>query len=467
MSFDQSGLNSKVIARNVIVEVTDKHPLIKLANSLLWNELSAIVLPDLKATTQKNNWWSGRALCLRIHLGAYFLQQIYGLTDRQTEYGINDNASYQLFCGKYLVKKWHCPDHTKIEEFRTRLSADTQRKLANTMANCAVKLGFADASHIDIDSTVQEANMSYPTDSHLLCKLGAMAKKVASYMNAKLSIFKIKPMEVNLKKIKCYARKYFFKDKDADKAEKGRLLSALLECVSKEVKLVIDNARCMVPHFTEKMPWNIKKTFLQLIEKGRKYLSDVQSFLGTGKMVADKILSFHLNEVKCITKNKPGKKYQFGRIVQIARVKGNFLFAGKCEVPNQSDKSSIKMMLETHAETFDNKQIISATTDKGYYSSKNEKIMNKHGIMEIGIQRPNNVKKPRIKPLPLFRENELVNRRAGIEPLIGHAKNRSQLGRSRMKSDKTMEASGFASILGFNLRQIMRYKTGNLKLEAT
>jgi transposase, IS5 family len=33
------------------------------------------------------------------------------------------------------------------------------------------------------------------------------------------------------------------------------------------------------------------------------------------------------------------------------------------------------------------------------------------------------------------------------------------MGRSRMKSDKTTEASGYASMIGFNLRQMMRYLT--------
>jgi hypothetical protein len=108
----------------------------------------------------------------------------------------------------------------------------------------------------------------------------------------------------------------------------------------------------------------------------------------------------------------------------------------------------------------------SASTDKGYYSTKNEKIMAQHGVTEIGLQRPNNVKRPRIKPLSQYREDELANRRAGIEPLISHAKHKGQLGRSRMKSDKTIEASGFTSILGFNLKQLIRYKIGKIRLEA-
>jgi hypothetical protein len=466
MSIDQSGLGA-VVARDVVVEITDKNPLIRLANALPWNDLVEMVFPDLKATTKKSKWWMGRPLRLRIHLGAYFLQQLFALTDRQTEYGIKDNGVYQLFCGKFLVNKWHYPDHTKIEEFRSRLTPNTQKKLANAIANHAVTLGFADASHIDIDSTVQEANMRYPTDGNLLCKMGAIAKKVANYMNDKLSVFKIKPMEVNLKGIKSRARKYFFAKQNTGREEKNNSLSDLLEYVSKEVKLVIDNARCMSQQFINKMPWNIKDIFLQLIEKGKKYLLDVKSFLETGKMIPDKILSFHLDEVCCITKNKPGKKYQFGRIIQLARIKGNFLFAGKSQTPNQSDKASIKLMLDTHAETFSNKRIYSATTDKGYYSAKNEKIMAEYDVKDIGMQRPGNIKRKRANELPKYRENELIDRRAGIEPLIGHAKNRSQLERSRMKSDSTMESSGFASILGFNLRQMIRYKMGKVKPEAT
>ena len=55
------------------------------------------------------------------------------------------------------------------------------------------------------------------------------------------------------------------------------------------------------------------------------------------------------------------------------------------------------------------------------------------------------------------REEELINRRSGIEPLIGHLKQGWQMGRSRMKSDKTIEASGYAAVLGFNMRQLIRH----------
>ncbi len=182
-------------------------------------------------------------------------------------------------------------------------------------------------------------------------------------------------------------------------------------------------------------------------------------------MVPDKLLSFHLNEVKCFTKGKIGKKYQFGRVFQLGRIKGNFLFVEKCTDPVMSDKKALKPMIITHKRVFEGAQVNSLATDKGYYSLANEKSAVSHGIQDIGIQRPRHIKQTRKVSLLPYREKELINRRAGIEPLIGHAKQNGQLGRSRMKSDRTIESSGYTAILGFNLRQLMRYKTRKVLLE--
>jgi hypothetical protein len=466
MSIDQSGLNGKVIAKNVLVEITDKHPLIKLSNALFWDELAELALPDLQATTRKKKWWMGRPLRLRIHLGIYFLQQLFNLTDRQMEYAIKDNAAYQLFCGKCLVKKWHCPDHTKIEEFRSRLTPETQKRLSNEIAKQAVSLGFADPTHMDIDSTIQEANMAYPSDIHLLVQLGIKAKKVWGYMQKKFSTFTFEPLKIDLKNIKQYARAaYFSKSKNPE--DKNNHLSDLWSCVFGQVMDVVKRIEILDDYDIKHMPWNIKRLALQLKSQAHDYFVDVTKFLLRGVIEPTKRLSFHLKEVVCLSKNKPGKKYQFGRVFQLARIKGNFLLAGKCDTPNQSDKHSIKIMLDTHSNTFENKIINSATADKGYYSEKNEMIMAEYGINEIGIQRPVNVKQKKIHEMTQERENELINRRSGIEPLIGHVKQCGQLGRSRMKSDQTIESSGFASILGFNLRQMIRYKMGKIRLDAT
>jgi hypothetical protein len=63
-------------------------------------------------------------------------------------------------------------------------------------------------------------------------------------------------------------------------------------------------------------------------------------------------------------------------------------------------------------------------------------------------------------------QEKLKDRRAGIEPLIGHAKHGGQLGKSRMKSDSATKAAAYGSILGLNLRQMIRHQAGKMKDKA-
>ena len=120
------------------------------------------------------------------------------------------------------------------------------------------------------------------------------------------------------------------------------------------------------------------------------------------------------------------------------------------------DAISLKGMLIEHIHLFQT-PIESVATDKGYYAKDNEQLALDFKIKKIGIQRP--IRKLRNAP-DIDYEQTLEHRRAGIEPLFCHLKRRWQMGRSRMKSDKTTESSGYCDITGFNLRQMVRYLTG-------
>jgi hypothetical protein len=457
MSICQSGVDCVIQPGRIIVGISEKHPLIQLGQALPWRDLVELILPDLKKTSA-GCWWLGRKLKVRIHLGVYLLQQLFNKTDRQIEYDVKDNAAYQIFCGHSIVKKWHAPDHTKIEKFRSRLSQETQKRLANKMAIHAVKLGFGDCSEVDIDSTVQESNMAYPADSCLLKKLGAMSSKVAGFLNENFNKYVKNPITVNMKKISKTARNYFFLPKNSTKDVKNEKMGSLLNIVKKEIDSILNACEELDEGLIKKLPWNIKRTIYQIKGLARQYFKDVRKFLTTGVIVSTKCLSFHLKEVACFTKGKLGKKFQFGRLVQLGRIKGNFFFVGKSTSVQMPDKKSIVPMIKEHENIFGIKKINSVSTDKGYYSSKNEKFLMKKGVNEICIQRPSNIKKPHPKPITKSCEEKLVNRRSGIEPLIGHIKQGGQLGRSRMKSDKAIESSSYTSVLGFNLRQLIRHQ---------
>ena len=103
---------------------------------------------------------------------------MFDLTDRAAEQHLCDNAAFCLFCGYGTIKKWHVPDHTKIETFRSRLTPETQRKLANLISQQAVRLGYANPAELDVDSTIQEANITYPSLVNLLIKVAIIASRV-------------------------------------------------------------------------------------------------------------------------------------------------------------------------------------------------------------------------------------------------------------------------------------------------
>jgi transposase, IS5 family len=88
------------------------------------------------------------------------LQWLYDLTDREVEWAMKNNAAYQLFCGCCIVEDWHAPDPTKMEAFRSRLSPETQRQMANQVAVWATEHGFADPSKMDLDAAIPGQHLS-------------------------------------------------------------------------------------------------------------------------------------------------------------------------------------------------------------------------------------------------------------------------------------------------------------------
>ena len=388
MSLCFSGLDEPCRLQPVTIEVPAEHPLIKLAEVIPWAALAGLVLADLKRTTAGGKWWLGRKLKLRIHLGALLLQWLYPLTDRQLEWAIKDNAAYQLFCSAGVVENWHCPDHTKVEEFRSRLSAETQREMANQLAVWAGELGFADPAAMDIDSTVQEANIAYPSDAQLMVKMTLLVNKVSTYMKENISFFEHVIPSVDVKAVKAKAKAYFFRNKnDAENA--SSTLQALWHEAFDQVSKVKKYFQVLLDYDVQRMPWNIRRALDQIQTHGSNVFLHAISFILRGAASADKALSFHAQAVSCFNKGKAGKGVQFGRAFQLGRIGGNFLLVGACESVRMEDKQSVRPMIETHQALFGEGALQSFGTDKGYFSQANQKYLQRlETLEEFNLQQP-------------------------------------------------------------------------------
>ena len=115
------------------------------------------------------------------------------------------------------------------------------------------------------------------------------------------------------------------------------------------------------------------------------------------------------------------------------------------------DNKSLIPALKEHEKIFGKGVLKDVATDKGYYSRENVQAVESMGICAEGVQRPRTIKKISTSEDVIL----LHNRRAGVEPLIGHVKEFG-LRRSKMKSDQATLAQGYRSVLGFNLHQLTR-----------
>ena len=459
MSSCFSGLDPPCGVQPVTIDVSPTHPLLQLARVIPWQALPDMGRPDLQRTTAKGKWWLGRKLMLRIHLGACLLQWLYNLTDRQVDWAIKDNAAYQLFCGRGVVNNWRPPDHTKSAEFRSRLAPETQRHVANTVAVWATQLGFADPSAMDIDSTGQEANIAYPSDTHLMVKMPLLVHKVWRYRQQNMSFFTDFLPAVEVKAVKAKARASLFRDRQ-DAAQAQPLWQALWHAALTQIGHVRKYFDGLLDSDRQRMPWNIRQALDHVHEHCANLFLHVASFLCRGVVVPDKAFSLHAKAVSCFNKGKAAKGVQCGRACQLGRIGGNFLLVGACTSIRMEDKAAVRPMSAEHQRLFGAGVLTSAGTDKGYYSGANRTYLRAvEGLKAFCLQQPGR------DPHTLSERDaephaRLVDRRAGIEPFIGHAKHGGQLGQSRMKTDATTLAAGYAAIGGFNLRQLIRHLLG-------
>jgi hypothetical protein len=313
---------------------------------------------------------------------------------------------------------------------------------------------------MDIDSTVQEANIAYPADAQLMRKLAQKCGKVVAWLKQAKKRYVPHDLQIDMVAINRKAKEYFFLAKTTTIEIRRTVFQAYHALVKQQVKPLIEFCIALRPQAYAALPWNLRRTIDQITGQGWRFLLDVAHFIRTHSLKPGKLLAFQCSAVACIRKGKVGKENEFGRVFQVGRIGGNFLLVGACTSLRMEDPASLGPMITAHQQLFGKGVLRSCGTDKGYYSAANRKYLHAlPGLEEVGLQQPG-------LDLNMLSENErairrrLANRRAGIEPLLGHAKQGGQLGRSRMKHDATTLAAGYAAIGGFNLRQLTRHQLG-------
>ena len=445
MSLDISGIKSLIPYKlQIKILIPEAHPMIILAKNIPWDQLADLVIEDL----YKNRKRSGRKLNLRLHLGAFILQAMNKWTDRTLEDMLRFHAPSMVFCG--LNKSSQGVDHSQYTRFRNRITEETAKKLSEIIIQKAESSGFTDSSFMDFDSTVQEANISYPSDISMMRKLVQKSEKLLNYFISHGSTKALEIKEkIDFKKMGKDLKGYFFTSRGEEGQEKKKSLFMKVEKGTNDILKKVSSLSSLLRRYT--LPWNLKQDWNDVTDKGHKLLKDIRYFIKNNRMKEGKILSLSREMITCIRKGKIGKINEFGRKWFVAKLKGNYAFGfSPKEEIRLEDAKSLGRGLEQFHEIF-NSSPNSITGDQGFWSDNNIAACLANEVQEIGIH-------PRGQLNWLVNDeevNRLRNRRASTEGIIGHLKMRG-MGKSKMKSDNATFLEGQRAILSLNLSRFTK-----------
>ena len=396
---------------NLESQLNQKHPLYLLANKIDWN----VFEEEFKELYCANN---GRpAKPIRRMVGLLMLKHVRDVSDESIVEQWQENIYYQYFCGEQTIQTAFPCTPTELVEFRKRIGEEGIELILKE--SIRVNDDHDDIDRSFIDSTVQEKNITFPTDAKLTKKIISHCLKI----NAKLRL----PMRQSYKReMKALARDQRFRNhpknkKKALKADRrmktiaGRLVRELERNLAKEG---------LLGDFAEEIALYYK-------------------VLAQKKNDKNKIYSLHEPEVECISKGKEHKKYEFGNKVSIVRTWGG-LIVGALSFRNEYDGHTIDKSLD-QTERLVGRRPKLLGGDRGYRGQKQS------GTTEITIP---DVPKEGDSYYMRRKKHKFFCKRAGIEPVIGH-----------LKADHRLCRNFYAGVFGDNINVMLAAAGFNFKRE--
>ena len=383
------------------------------------------------------------------------LRRIRNLSFRETEKQVKENLVFRKFTRVYYDS---VPDYSTLCRYDNLVTEEFLKKLNAAIIDIARKKKVTKGCKMRTDTTVVEADIHYPTDSHLLydgvkvlsraarkCReIGAVAGEKArdftrSAKRQLLNIVKYSAKRTDEGKIqfkKTYKALTHISKRAICNAKKQ--IEALADCVELESIAIASELKRFIPVIQKVIDQTERRVF-----KDETVTND------------EKVFSIFQPDVYCIRKGKRGKPNEFGKKVRFDQSDGKIITNWEIYDRNVSDTETFIPAIEQHIIQFGKAPHLAAG-DRGCHSLTNEELASNLGVKRISLPQRGKKSKERIEYEKKRWFIAGQHFRAGSEGIISVLKRRNGLKRCLNHGNNAFERWVGWAVLGSNLLTIVK-----------
>jgi len=410
--------NQRELFRPLLVDLIDPHhELVLLADSIDWQYFEKEFAPLYSNVGQSS-------VPIRLMVGCLILKHLENLGDETLPNRWVRDPYMQYFCGMRCFEHEFPFSPSDFSHFRKRIGESGFEKIFAHSVRLHGKevLEKVSSWHLS-DTTVQENNTTFPTDSKLCKKVIDKCNRIAEQSGIQLRRSYRRESKQLLRDT--YNSKHPKRAKQAKKARKR-----LRTIANTQLR---DLERRMTP-----LQQSAHKKDLELYKRA----------VNQQKNDKDKIYSLHKPFTTCIAKGKPHKQYEFGNKVGLITTgnKGRkIITAVKAFLGNPFDGHTIEPLLNQME--FNSlklpKEIIYDRGGKGKSEIKGVKILTPDKAKKTDSNYRKQQKRKRFRS------------RAGIEPIIGHLKTDFRMAQNYLWGEKGIQINALMAACAWNLKKMM------------
>lgn len=398
---------------DLIDQLNPKHPLLQLAKQIDWSLFDETFSPHYSHLGKP-------AKHIRLMVGLCILKHMENLSDEVLVQRWVQNPYYQAFTGEAEFQ-WKFPcNPTSLTKFRNRIGSDGFEKILSV--SIAMHQEKITEDEMCIDTTVQEKNITFPTDAKQYQKIHHHLLKLARAEHIVLT----RTYEKEVKRLKLHTR---FAGHPQNR-KRARYAVKRLKTISGRLLREIQRKMTLeqLHIYSERLALYLR---MLLQKRGSK----------------NKLYSLHEPHVYCMSKGKAHKRYEFGTKASITTTRDSGIIIGALAFDkNVFDGHTVPAVLAQVKRLIDRVPEV-GIGDRGY---RGKSKVNDTQIMTPKPARKNASKEAMALARKRFR------RRAGIEPVIGHLKSDHRLNRNFLKGFAGDQINLIMAAAAFNFKKWMR-----------